>query len=767
MNRRIGFALSMLGLLMLCSCDRFRDPNVAKKKYLDSGQSYFDKGEYGRANIQFRKALQIDHQYAEAYYRLGLTDIKLQLWPDAFKSLDQSVVLDPNNVPAHLTLGELELSARRWEDARQQMGAVLKLDPNNVDAYVLTGQVEFRSGHVREAVEAFQQAERLAPKDRRAQVGLGEANVVLRQYAQAETHYLRAIELDSSSVATYMNLAELYRLENQPDSVVRALRQCVTANPKAATPYMSLATLDLERGDRAGIDSVFQEFRAANNNSTDALLSISGFYLKIGDNTQAKRVIEEVLTRDPKNHDPKNDDARKLLVKVELNLQNWDAAEKLNSELLARFPKDPDCRLASAQLLLARGKKADAVAKLEALVNDVPDMAPAHFVLAMAYNQTGNSERASQSLKDTIAKDGNFLPGYLALADFYLQKQDGKTAISYADEALRRDPRSAVGRIDHANGQLVLGDLPRALQEFTALAEIDPKSPIFQERLGYIAMRQKNFSQAEQRFNTALENQANFLPAMRDLVELYASQKQPEKAIARLQQQLQKVPKQSDFYELLGNAYIAGRQWDAAEQAFRSAIDQNENAYLAHSQLARLYAHDQKFPQALAEAQTVTRERPEILSGYITLGSIYEQTGAVDQARATYEQAIQRDPNFAPALNNLAWLYCEHGGDLDLALSLAQRAKQNRPSDPETSDTLAWIEYRKGLYGEAAGLLRDSLRQVPDSSLFQYHLGMVLLKTGKESEAKPILARALSSNLSPADAAQARSALQQISTRHM
>jgi tetratricopeptide (TPR) repeat protein len=757
----------MLGLLLFCSCDRFRDPNVAKLKYLQSGQSYFDKGEYGRANIQFRKALQIDHQYAEAYYRLGLSDIKLQIWPEALKSLDQAVVLDPANLPAHISLAELDLSARRWEDARQQAGAALKLDPNNVDAYVLSGQIEFRSGHVREAVEAFQQAERLDPKERRAQVGLGEVNVVLRQYPQAETHYIRAIELDPSSVATYMNLAELYRLENQPDSVVRVLHQCISANPKAATPYMSLATLYLERGDRAGVDSVFQEFRVANNSSTDALLSVSGFYLKIGDNAQAKKVIEEVLSRDPKNRDPKNDDARKLLVKAELNLQEWDAAEKLNGELMARLPKDPDCRLASAQLLLARGKKADAVAKLQALVSDVPDMATAHFVLATAYYQTGNAARAIESLKDTIAKDANFLPGYLALADFYLQKQDGKTAISYADVALRRDPRSVVGRIDHANGQLVLGDLPHAFQEFTFLAERDPKSPIFQERLGYIAMRQKNSSHAEQLLNTALENQADFLPAMRDLVELYASQKQPEKAIARLQQQLQKAPTQSDFYELLGDTYIATRQWDAAEQAFHSALDQNKNAYLAHSQLARLYARDQKFPQALAEAQAVTRERPDILSGYIILGSIYEQTGAFDQARATYEQAIQRDPNFAPALNNLAWIYCEHGGDLDLALSLAQRAKQNRPSDPETSDTLAWIEYRKGLYGEATGLLRDSLRQVPDSSLFQYHLGMVLLKTGKESEAKPILARALSSNLSPADAAQARSALQQLNTRHM
>jgi tetratricopeptide (TPR) repeat protein len=237
--------------------------------------------------------------------------------------------------------------------------------------------------------------------------------------------------------------------------------------------------------------------------------------------------------------------------------------------------------------------------------------------------------------------------------------------------------------------------------------------------------------------------------------------------IARLQQQLQKSPTQSDFYELLGNAYIANQQWVAAEQAYRSALEQNKNAYMAHSQLARLYLREQKFPQALAEAQAVTQQRPDVLSGYIILGGIYERTGAIDQARTTYEQAIQKDPNFVPALNNLAWIYCEHGGNIDLALGLAQRAKENRPDDPQISDTLAWIEYRKGLYGEATSLLRDAVRHDPDSSLFQYHLGMVLMNTGKESEAKPILARALNSNLPPADAAQARSALQQLESHHL
>jgi tetratricopeptide (TPR) repeat protein len=765
MNLRSTLALSMLALLLLCACDR--DPNLAKQKYLQSGQRYFEKGEYGRASIQFRKALQKDHQYADAYYRLGLADLKLQQWSEAYKALEQATALDPNNLQAHLRLAELVLEGRRWEDARQQVGAVLKLDPNNVEAYVLSGQVEFRSGHVPDALEAFQQAERLAPNDRRAQEGLGEVNVILRRFPQAEANYKRAIELDPAMIATYMNLAELYRLENQPDSLVGVLRQSMQTNPKAATPYMALATFYLAHEDAAGMNSVLQQFRAANNNSTDALLSISDFYLRIDDSSQAKKVAEEILARDPKSHDAKIDDARKLLVKAELRKEDWDAADKLNSDLLARYPKDPDCRLAAAQLMLARGKKAEAVTALQTLVTDVPDMASAHFVLASAYSKVGNSERAIESLKDTIGKDGSFLPAYLALADVYLQRQDGKAAIVYADEALRRNPRSVVAKVEHANARLLLEDLPHAIEEFTLLAQGDPNSPVFQERLGYIAMRQKNPAKAEQLYNVALDKAPDFLPAMRDLVELYSDQKQPEKAIARLQQQLQKAPHQSDFYELLGNAYIATRQWDAAEQAFRVAIDQSKDAYMARMQLARLYSHDHRYPDATREAQAVIQENPQFLAGYIVLGGIYEKTGVFDQARATYEQALLQDPNFATALNNLAWIDCEHGGDLNMALTFAQRAKQNQPRDPEISDTLAWIEYRKGLYGEAANLLHDSLRQIPNSSLFHYHLGMVLLKTGKESEAKPILARALNSDLSPDDAAQARSALQQLEARHM
>ncbi len=59
------------------------------------------------------------------------------------------------------------------------------------------------------------------------------------------------------------------------------------------------------------------------------------------------------------------------------------------------------------------------------------------------------------------------------------------------------------------------------------------------------------------------------------------------------------------------------------------------------------------------------------------------------------------------ALNNLAFLMAETGGDLDDALTKAQRAKQLLPSLYEISDTLGWIYLKKNLADKAIDIFKD------------------------------------------------------------
>ena len=58
------------------------------------------------------------------------------------------------------------------------------------------------------------------------------------------------------------------------------------------------------------------------------------------------------------------------------------------------------------------------------------------------------------------------------------------------------------------------------------------------------------------------------------------------------------------------------------------------------------------------------------------------------QARDAYEKVLSINPNFVPALNNLAYLDAERLNDLDKAYELARRARDLQGDDPAIADTL-------------------------------------------------------------------------------
>ena len=90
-------------------------------------------------------------------------------------------------------------------------------------------------------------------------------------------------------------------------------------------------------------------------------------------------------------------------------------------------------------------------------------------------------------------------------------------------------------------------------------------------------------------------------------------------------------------------------------------------------------------------------------------------------ARKHYEQALAINPNFAIAASNLAWVYTKQGGNLDVALGLAQKAKQLMPELDSITDTLAWVQYKKGSYISAKPLLQECVRKAPQYAPYHYH----------------------------------------------
>ena len=97
--RSIRFIAIVLAVLVgFTSCSR--DPNVVKKRYLESGNKYFEKGRYKEASIQYRNALKRDPKYGPAYYKLALvgmdvpsTDPYLIDHPKVFRNPEQYPII--------------------------------------------------------------------------------------------------------------------------------------------------------------------------------------------------------------------------------------------------------------------------------------------------------------------------------------------------------------------------------------------------------------------------------------------------------------------------------------------------------------------------------------------------------------------------------------------------------------------------------------------------------------------------------------------------
>jgi len=154
--------------------------------------------------------------------------------------------------------------------------------------------------------------------------------------------------------------------------------------------------------------------------------------------------------------------------------------------------------------------------------------------------------------------------------------------------------------------------------------------------------------------------------------------------------------------------------------------------------------------------------RPFEFGAAFGLALLLDQTGQIDQARRTYEDALQIDPDNPQALNNLAFIKAEEGIDLDQALGFAQRALRGVPGDPNISDTLGFIYLRKKLTSQALQVLRDVVARVPANPTYRLHLAMALFDSGEKQLAKRELERALKQKPSATEQAKIRELVSRI-----
>ena len=105
---------------------------------------------------------------------------------------------------------------------------------------------------------------------------------------------------------------------------------------------------------------------------------------------------------------------------------------------------------------------------------------------------------------------------------------------------------------------------------------------------------------------------------------------------------------------------------------------------------------------------------------------------------------IDSDSLDAQAFNNYAYSLVERGIELEKALELASKAIKIEPNNASYLDTIGWIYYKKNNFKKAQYYIETSLTLNNDNSVVLEHLGDIMMKIDKISDAMNFYRRALS-----------------------
>jgi tetratricopeptide (TPR) repeat protein len=729
-----GMVIALIGL---AACHV--DPNVRKQKYYDSGMRYSAQGKYNEAAIQFSNALKSDKNFAEAHLGLARAYVHVGQYGGAYAELTKAVSLQPSNFSARIELGNLLIAAGNVNGAQEQANSAAALQPDAADLHALLSAIAMRKGQTEQARKELQRAIALDPQ--RSEFHEDLALIDAKDPANSgsvEDELKRAVSLDSKSVEPRLILAGFYAKAARWADAEKAIRDAIAVDSKSPQAREALAQVFLRQGDQGKAEEVLRA--AANDFAKDQKNSsiVADYYERTGQFDKSKSEFAALAGKYPNNLQFQEGYVRSLL-----QIKDYATAGSVISGLLKKSPSDPHLLALNGIVLLHDGRAEDAVSALQSAAREYPDDTFNLFWLGKAAVAKRDYALGEKSFRRVVDLAPSRIDALEELANIATQRGDMQLLSEVADKTIKGAPRFPLAYVWQANAEINRNETDDAESSLKMAMSIAPQNATPYLMLGELRLHQNKYPEGVTLVEQALQLDPNSIEAMRILVAYDLSQKHPEKALARINAQIAKSPQSGRFYGMLSQLQAQAGNLEAASAAAQKAVQLNSADPLDVLLYAQIATQRGEVANAVAAWQKWSAAHPTDAGALALLGMLEESRGNRSQAELYYKKSLQIRPGQPVAANNLAYMMLQNGGNVDVALSLAQIAQRGMQGSTSAADTLAWAYYHKGAYAFARDLLEDAVKKEPNNPTLQFHLGMVYSELADKNKAALHLKRAI------------------------
>jgi serine/threonine protein kinase/Tfp pilus assembly protein PilF len=332
-----------------------------------------------------------------------------------------------------------------------------------------------------------------------------------------------------------------------------------------------------------------------------------------------------------------------------------------------------------------------------------------YFSLAEALNKAGRLDEALGIIERVVQLAPEDAWVHESAGSFYRDVGETYQAIEHFEIALGLNPDGT-----HIVDELV--EAYESIGEYTKAREILGHSekpeleedPNALEEQGWEFLENKQFPEAEETFQKAVDLNPELVGAWEGLADVYWYQGEFDVAIDTLNTAITFNQEYAPLHVKLGWLYWDTSNLDKAEEAFNKArfLDPSlDDAWLG---LTEVFWERGDLDGAIDVIEAAIKTNPDHEALYEKAGSLYWDNAEIDKAMERLEEAIKIAPDTTYAYQTLSDIWYELGEDAQAIASL-ERALDANSSRPDVHESLGYLFIELGQYDDAIGSFNQAI----------------------------------------------------------
>ncbi len=590
-----------------------RDP----EGYYLRGLNFEMRKQYFSAVLDYRRALSLKHNYAQARKALSRTiSVWYKILLREIEGYKREIAKDPKNPFNYLEIGKRYRWMEEWEMAELWYDRYLARDKNaSPDEIIRYTIILTKTGHIKKGERILKIYVKRYPEDWRLWSRYGYFTMWLGNYKTARMAFEKALSfkpffqeaLDGLDLAKHQGYVTQYQPQdyervyrrgypidiyyrklklNPSNDAIRfkLVKELVKAN-RFEEAYQQLLILKDKHNGEPGFESLWKKVTDERKNFYESKISLA---------------LERL------QNNPNDKKALRSAAQYYSNLEAYAEAEEMLANYLKKNPVDYETRYLYAKVLSLDGKYEQALNEVDTVLvyNSIE---PKYKLLAAQLNIWSNTnlDIAEKYLKDVLADEPNNLQAIIAMGTLYFQKDSISEAEHYAQlaksiapanrevkvlismingEKIRQKEHEALKRLDIGRKLAMNGKCAEAIPYYTEYLDKFGHVREIESELVDVYICNKQYSDALDLLDNLLQSQYDFKLDKKKAETLFWSGDTAE-ALVNLERLARLAPNDMEVKLYLGDTYALTKNYALARDIYLSLKKVAPKSYLIEQRL--------------------------------------------------------------------------------------------------------------------------------------------------------------------------------------